>query len=404
MAAIFDRARARFRPTGEDHRVTPLELLFDLVFVYAITNVTALVEHDLTRVGVLDGLVTLAVVWFGWCSYTWLGNQTRADEGLARLAVILAMAAMFFVAISIPHAFEDGGNAATVLTVAYAVVRFTHLFTYLLAAGDDGALRSVVLAMMGVAGSTIALMAVGAGVDAETRKWWWLAAVVVDQVGVYALGSTRWQLPSAAHFAERFGLIIIIAIGESVVAVGASTSDADLGGRDAAALTAGLAVAVCLWWLYFDVVALVAERVLRQADGVERVRLARDSYTYVHFPMVAGIVFIAVGLVVLIHDDGHLAQGRGALYGGVVAYLAGQALFRLRNVGGINPGRAVLAVALLVGIPALDPASALVQLVACAGSLVALVAWEVWAYRDARAEIRHSSAAGPGHSGPGGPA
>jgi low temperature requirement protein LtrA len=146
---------------------------------------------------------------------------------------------------------------------------------------------------------------------------------------------------------------------------------------------------VCLWWLYFDVVALVAERVLRQADGVERVRLARDSYTYLHFPMVAGIVFVAVGLVVLIHDDGHLDQGRGALYGGIVAYLLGQAVFRLRNVGGINPGRAVLVVALLVGIPALGPTSALVQLVAPAVALAALVAWEVWGYRDARADIRH---------------
>ncbi len=155
MAGMVERMQGRLRPTGETHRVTTLELLFDLVFVYAITNVTTLVEHDLTRFGVLDGVVTLAVVWFGWCSYAWLGNQACADEGLTRLAVIVAMAAMFFVAISIPHTFEDGGNAATVLVVAYAVVRFTHLFTYLVAADGDAALRSVVLAMIGVAASAV---------------------------------------------------------------------------------------------------------------------------------------------------------------------------------------------------------------------------------------------------------
>ncbi len=173
------------------------------------------------------------------------------------------------------------------------------------------------------------------------------------------------------------------------MAVGEASSSADLGGRDAVALLAGLAVAVCLWWLYFDVVALVAERVLRRAEGVERVRLARDSYTYLHFPMVAGIVFVAVGLVVLILGEDHLAQGRAALYGGLVVYLVGQMLFRLRNVGGVNPGRAVLVVGLLVGIAALGPASSLVQVAAPAGALVALVAWEVWAFRDTRDEIRH---------------
>ena len=267
MASLMNSLRAQLRPTDDTHRVTPLELLFDLVFVYAITNVTGLMEHDVGAESVLEGVIILAVVWFGWCAYAWLGNQAQADEGLLRVAMVVAMSGMFFVAISIPYAFEADGNAALVLAGAYAVVRFTHLGVYLIAAGDDTQLRSVILAMAGVATVMLALLFAGAVVDNGQQRWWWLAAVAIDQLGVYLVRSTRWRLNSASHFAERFGLVIIIAIGESIVAVGVATSSAELGGRDAAALVCGLAIAVCLWWLYFDVVAAVGEEVLVRASG-----------------------------------------------------------------------------------------------------------------------------------------
>ena len=201
--------------------------------------------------------------------------------------------------------------------------------------------------------------------------------------------STRWRLNSASHFAERFGLIIIIAIGESIVAVGAATSSAQLGGRDALALACGLAIAVCLWWLYFDVVATVGEDVLRRSSGVERARLARDAYTYIHFVFVAGIVFTAFGLVVLIDDDGHVDAGRYALYGGIVCYLVGHFLFRLRNVGGVNVPRAVAAVILLAGIPSLGWLSTLGQIAVPALVLCAVVSVEVRAFSEQRDAIRH---------------
>ena len=178
MASLLDSLRAHLRPTDDDHRVTTLELLFDLVFVYAITNVTGLMEHDIGGETVLEGLTILAVVWFGWCAYTWLGNQAQADEGLLRVAMVVAMGGMFFVAISIPHAFEDEGNAAVVLAVAYAVVRFTHLGVYLIAAGDDTELRSVIFGMLGVATVMLVLLFTGAAVGGAAQQWWWLAAVV----------------------------------------------------------------------------------------------------------------------------------------------------------------------------------------------------------------------------------
>jgi low temperature requirement protein LtrA len=392
MASPLGYLRAHLRPTDDDHRVTTLELLFDLVFVYAITNVTTLMEHDIGGETVLEGLITLAVVWFGWCAYTWLGNQAQADEGLLRVAMVVAMAGMFFVAISIPYAFEADGNAALVLATAYAVVRFTHLGVYLVAAGDDRQLRSVILGMFGVATVMLVLLFTGAVVGGSALKWWWLAAVVSDQLGVYFVRSTRWRLNSASHFAERFGLVIIIAIGESIVAVGAATSSAELGWRDAAALLCGLAIAVCLWWLYFDVVARVAEGVLRQSSGIERARLARDSYTYIHVLFVSGIVFVAFGLVVLIGDHGHADAGRYALYGGIVCYLVGHLLFRLRHVGGVNVARTVAGVVLLAGIPTLGGLSTLGQVAVPAFVLTAVVVFEVRAFREPRDAVRHQSA------------
>ncbi len=389
MASLLHSLRAHLRPTDDQHRVTTLELLFDLVFVYAITNVTGLMEHEIGATTVLEGLITLAVVWFGWCAYTWLGNQAQADEGLLRVAMVVAMGGMFFVAISIPYAFEPEGNAAVVLVIAYAVVRLTHLAVYLIAAGDDTQLRSVILTMFAVASVALALLFIGAVVGGPAQRWWWLAAVVIDQLGVYFARSTRWRLNSSSHFAERFGLIIIIAIGESIVAVGTATSSAELSWREAVALLCGLAIAVCLWWLYFDVVAKVAEEVLHRASGIERARLARDSYTYVHFLFVVGIVFGAFGMVVLIHDEDHIDAGRYALYGGIVCYLVGHVLFRLRNVGGVNAPRAVAGLVLLAGIPTLGVLSPLAQIAVPAVVLSALVIFEVRAFREPRHAIRH---------------
>jgi low temperature requirement protein LtrA len=376
MGSLSGFLQAHVEATDDNHRVTTIELLFDLVFVYAITNVTGLMEHDIGGDAVLEGLITLAVVWFGWCSYAWLGNQARADRGVLRLAMVVAMGAMFFVAISIPHAFDDGGNAAAVLVIAYAVVRLTHLAVYLIAAGDDAQLRSVIYGMLGVSTVMLVLLSIGAVVGGESQRFWWLAAVVSDQIGVYVVRSTRWRMPSAPHFAERFGLVVIIAIGESVVAVGASTSSADLSGRDAVALVCGLAIAVCVWWLYFDEGAAKGEAVLLESSQLERVRLGRDSYTYVHFVLVAGIVFVALGLMLLIGDHDHIDAGRNALYGGVACYLVGDCLFCWRHLRDVKRARLAVAALIVAGIPTLGGLTTLGQVAVPAIVLIGLVVLE----------------------------
>jgi low temperature requirement protein LtrA len=394
------RSRTHIVPTGEQHAVTTLELFFDLVFVFAFTQVTAFMADDLGVRGVLRGLVLFALLWFVWCSYTWLGNQARADEGVVRLAMIVAMGATFLVALAIPEAWGDEGggiSAPVVLAVALAVVRVVHLGVYAVAALGDAGLRSQLVRTALPVGTAVTLLVLGAVIGGPTQTVLWAVALAVDYTGVY-LSGTDWRLPAPGHFAERYGLIVIIALGESIIAVGVGVADLPLTVPTIAAAGLGLLVSVALWWAYFDVVAPVAERELRRREGVERVRLARDSYTYLHFPMVAGVIYLALGVKKVaeyVGDESHHtltdplpSTALWALYAGVGTYLVAHLGFRLRNVGSINRPRAVVAVVLLVAPLAVQSLPALAALAVLAAVLVALIAFEVVRYADARAAVR----------------
>jgi low temperature requirement protein LtrA len=387
-------------PTDEAHGVTTLELFFDLVFVFAITQITAFMAADLGVRGCLRGLVLLSLLWFAWCSYSWLGNQAHADEGVLRGAYIVAMAAMFVVALAIPEAWGDegGGLSAPVLLAAgLTVVRATHLAVYVVAAAGDAGLRRQVVRAAVPVGASAALLLVGAVLGGPAQTGLWALALVVDYSGIY-LSGVDWRLPAPRHFAERYGLIVLIALGESLIAVGVGVGHLPVTVPIVAGALLGMAVSVALWWAYFDVVAPVAERVLRERRGIDRVRLARDSYTYLHFPMVAGVIYLALGLKKVaqyVGDESHHAltdplptTALWALYGGVAAYLLAHLAFRMRNIGSINRPRAVVAVLLLPAPLALGQMPALGALGLLAGILVALIAFEVVRYADARARVR----------------
>jgi low temperature requirement protein LtrA len=275
------RRLARIVPTDESHGVTTLELFFDLVFVFAITQVTTFMATDLGLRGSLRGLVLLCLLWFAWCSYSWLGNQAHADEGLLRGAYIVAMSAMFLVALAIPEAWGDEGggiSAPVLLAAALAAVRGTHLAVYVVAAAGDAGLRRQVVRTAVPVGLSAALLITGAVIGGPVQTALWGLAVVVDYSGIYLAGAD-WRLPAPGHFAERYGLIVLIALGESLIAVGVGVGHLPVTVPTVVAALLGMAVSVALWWSYFDVVAPVAERVLRRRQGIERVRLARDSYT-----------------------------------------------------------------------------------------------------------------------------
>ena len=400
--AFTRAALTRVVPTDEAHRVTTLELFFDLVFVFAFTQVTQLMADDPTPVGAVRGVVLLALLWWAWCSYAWLGNQARADEGVVRLTIIVAMAAMFIVALSIPESFEDlpgGLFAPFALAASYAVVRLAHLVCYLIAAGDDAGLRRQLLLTAIPVSAAAGLLVAGGVAGPPFQTLLWALALLVDYVGIWVAGSSGWRLNSPVHFAERYGLIVIVALGESLVAIGVGVAEKPVSTPVVLASVFGVAIAVSLWWLYFDVVAHVAEGVLARQHGEDRSRLARDSYTYLHFPIVASIIFIALGMKKVLEyvadtdayrlSDSLTGVPLISLYGGVAVYLLGHVAFRRRNVGTWNPHRTLAAVALLVLIPLAWRLPALAALGMVAVLLAALVGYELWRFGEARHRVRH---------------
>jgi low temperature requirement protein LtrA len=396
------RRHARIEAVPEEARVTPIELFFDLVFVFSLTQVTTLIASDLTVHGLIRGLLVLGLLWWCWVGYAWLGNVVRADEGVGRVAMFGAMAAMFILALSVPEAFQDmrgGLDGPVVLALSYLAVRLLHLAIFWLASGDDAGLRRQVLRFApSVVGST-ALLLVASQLHGTAQTVTWVGVLVVDYVGTILAGASGWRLNSASHFAERHGLILLIALGESIVAIGVGAATIPISLPIIAASTLGLILAACLWWAYFDVVALVAERVLRRSEGEQRARLARDSYSYLHLPMITGIVLVALGLkkvqAYVGGEAGHELADPLALvplatmYGGVALYLLAHVAFRYRNVHSINVQRVVAAVVVVALIPLAAQLAALGADAVLTGVMVTLIALEALVFADVRRRVRH---------------
>ena len=374
----------------QEEQVTPLELFFDLVFVLALTQCTALIAANPTWEGLVRGLLVLGVLWWAWVGYAWLTSVIDPEEGEVRIAMFAAMAALLVAALAVPGAFDD---EAALFAGAYAVVRIAHIVLFVLAsAGDPMFRRSVV----GLAVSTaigVGLVTAAAFTDGLTQGALWAVALLLDAGGPYLVGAEGWKLVPR-HFAERHGLIVIIALGESIVALGVGAeAGVDLG--VVAAATLGIALAAALWWLYFDVVSHVAaQRLVEAREGRERNEMARDSYSYLHFPMVAGIVLIAVGLKkTLAHVEEPLeATPAVALLAGVAAYLLAHVAFRWRNVHTLNRHRLLAAAVSLAMVPLALELPAIATLAIVVALLVALVVYEAVRFAEARDRIRHELA------------
>jgi low temperature requirement protein LtrA len=375
----------------EGERVMPLELFFDLVFVLALTQCTSLMADDPTWRGLGHGLMILALLWWSWVGYSWLTSVVDPEEGGVRFALFGAMAAFLIAAIAVPEAF---GGLATEFALAYGVVRIGQVVLMLIASRDDPDLRHSVWTLAGSTGVGITLLVAGSLLDPGPQAAVWGLALALDMGGPYFFGGAGWRLVPE-HFAERHGLIMIIALGESIVAlgVGAGTS---LTWEIAAAAVLGIAVVCAMWWLYFDVVALVsARRLVRATKGLEQNALARDSYSYIHFPMVAGIILFALGLKKSLGDseDALDTVPAVALLGGVALYLLALVAFRYRHIHSINRRRVVVAIVLLALIPAARELSALVMLAIIVVLVWALVVVETRGYGESRHEVRHGDLA-----------
>ncbi len=373
----------------DSEAVTPLELFFDVVFVLAITQSTAYMAEHPTWTGLLQGLLILAVLWWGWVGYAWLTSTVDPEEGFVRLAVFAAMAALLVVSLAIPEAFDDLG---LLFAGAYAIFRLGQIALYVVASADDPQLRRSVLGLLGSTAFGVTLLVIASATDGALQIALWALAISGDVIGPYIWGAGGWKL-EPGHFAERHRLIIIIALGESIVAIGAGAGFG-IGAGEVVAAVLGTAVAASIWWLYFDVVSLVSERRLIRAEaGRERNELARDVYSYLHFPMVAGIVLVALGLKKTLGDPGGdlKIEIAAALYGGVALYLLAHVAIRLRNVHTLSRPRLGLAVALLAAVPLITMIPALAAVAILTALLAALIAYETHMYAEARERVRHEA-------------
>jgi low temperature requirement protein LtrA len=354
----------RRRDAGEEQRATTLELFYDLVFVFAITQVSHLLLDDLTWEGAGRALLVLLVVWWAWNYTTWVTNELDPDSIVVRLMLIGLMLASLLMAVAIPQAF---GEHALLFVGSYVAIQVgRHAFlTY--AGASSGTIEreraARILTWLTAAG---ALWIAGGIADGEERTALWLAALAIDYSaplvlywvpGRPRLAGATWEVETA-HFAERFQLFMIIALGESIVVTGTTTVELDLNTARVAAFGVAFLGTAALWWLYFNYVARIAQRRLELSP--DRTRLARDGYTYLHVVMVAGVILSAVGdeLVIAHPTDELPLEQIVAVVAGPAMYLLAHALFRLRMAGTVSWKRlgGALACVAVGGVGAIAPA------------------------------------------------
>ena len=376
----------------EEERVTALELFFDLVFVLALTQCTALMAATPTWEGLVQALFVLAVLWWSWGGYAWLTSVVDPEEGTVRIAIFAAMAAFLVAALAVPDAF---GDDALVFACAYGIVRVAHIWLFTIASRDDPGLRRSVTGLAGSTAVGVSLLVAASSTDGVAQGALWAIAITFD-VGVpFLFFAEGWRL-MPSHFAERYGLIVIIALGESIVAIGVGAKEIVDGGVIAAAVL-GVALAAALWWLYFDVIVWLGEkRLSRASPGREQNELARDSYSIIHFPIVAGIVLAAFGLKKTLEHVGDPLDSvpAAALVGGVAVYLLGHVAFRWRQVHSLSRQRSLAAVGTVLLYPVALTVPALVTLALVLVLLCVLIVYEVNRFAEARERVRHELAHG----------
>jgi low temperature requirement protein LtrA len=392
LATICGRFPARYGhvvsepQTEREHRVTPLELFFDLVFVFAFTQVSTLMAADPSWSGLGNGMLVLAALWWAWVGYAWLTNFVDPDEGAVRGAMLVAIVAMFIAALAVPEAF---GRHGVVFGVAFLIVRVMHVALYAWAGRGD---RDLVAAVLRITPSTLigAGLIVAAGFAGDGLKpLLWLTALAIDYLGPLVGGTRGWRV-DPGHFAERHALILIIALGEAFIAMGVGASGMTIDAGVILTAVLGLVVATSMWLAYFDFFSIRAPQLLAGTSGPERSALARDIFSYFHLPLVAGIVLVALAMKTTLAHFGDELDTISAfgLCGGSALFLLTFAAIRIRTSRRLSRGRSVTAVVFLLLFPLATAVPALVALALASAVWVSLHAYEFIWWREARAETR----------------
>ncbi|MER7587786.1 low temperature requirement protein A [Micromonospora sp. NPDC127501] len=383
----------RSRPVlvEEAHRATTFEIFFDLVLVFALTRLIDFMAESPEPLTLYQGLLLLLWFWYAWSCYTWLANQVRADNAPVLAGMLAAMAAIFVGALVIPEAWQRHDGALSpplTLAIAYIVVRGLHLGLMTYASSGNPQYRRQTLRF--AVSTTIAWfpLLVGAVLGGTAQTVLWTVAFLVDYGGGrIATAASFGEVRSGAHFAERHGLVLIIVLGESLLSAGAGAGLAVIAWPVLLAAVFGFVATVCLWWLYFVGVAPAAAQVLTSASPRSRRRqqLASDAYTLAHLPLVAGVVYFALGIHLILAslaDQPRHPAGEpmgwpavAVLYGGTALYLVGRLLFLWLTVRG-TPGQLVAIGVVLLLLPVARILPALAALGLLTAFLTALVLYE----------------------------
>jgi len=375
-------------------RATTLELFYDLVFVFAITQITHLLLEHLTWAGAGQASVVLLVVWWSWNYTTWVTNELDPESAVTRLLLIILMLGSLLMAIAIPEAFGDKALLFAGTYVAMQVGRHTFLTFAAARSGTPERERAGRILIWFIAAGVFWIA--GALAEDALRVSLWIVALLVDYSAPFVLywvpgrprlGGETWQV-GTEHFAERFQLFIIVALGESIVVTGSTTSELELTQPTIFAFVVAFLVSASMWWLYFNIVARIVQQHLEVAQ--DRTTLARDGYTYLHVFIVAGIIVSAVGDELVIAHPTETLHGSAlvAVVAGPALYLLAHVALRLRMTGTVGRKRLAGAMACLA-VGFLGPhVSALVLSALLLSVLIAVIVAEQFAAirRDRRGE------------------
>ncbi|WP_406456717.1 low temperature requirement protein A [Streptomyces sp. NBC_01622] len=387
---VVDDSWRRPAMAGESHRVTSFEIFFDLVFVFAITRVVSFMARSLTATTLAQGLILLLLLWWSWAAYVWLGNRVRTDQGVVRAGMLVVMAALFIAALVMPDAWSRRTgtvDAPLILAAAFIVVRLVYFGLYLTAAAEDSRLRVQLLADAIPQTLSLAPLIAGAVLAGTWQTALWSVAFAIDFGGGWIASRVGgWQVRSPGHFTERHRMVLIIVLGESLISAGAGAGDSVSRTMVLLAAALGFAAVVCLWRLYFEHLAAAAEDTLEHAPPARRARIARDAYTMVHFLLIAGVLYLALGareVLTAITDSSASNLGAPltwpastALCAGTAVYLAGRAAFTRLTVRQVPPAQLAAAAALLILLPVARYLPALAALAVVSVTLIALTAFE----------------------------
>ncbi|WP_189195789.1 low temperature requirement protein A [Micromonospora fulviviridis] len=393
------RLHAEIQPLMKQAGVTPKELFFDLVYVYAFLQVAALMADDPTWRGVVRGLLVLSVLWVAWCAYTWLGIAVRSEHPVVRLVVLLVVALTALITLASPEAFNADGAGLpgpVVFVTCYALIRLLFLAAFWLTVGRDPTQRAAVIRSAVPTLLALAILFAAALMPqpigdirllTPARAEVWIAAIAVDLVGNRLAGARHSWTWSAEHWADRYSLIIIIALGQAVISMGTAVVYTPISARILVAAAVGTALLAALWWIYFSTTAIHGKRALAASPREQRSALAQDAYALLHLPMIAGIVFVSLGLgktMAVLGSRGLFELGvplyllpHLALFGGVIIYLLADHAIRWRLTRRVHPQRITQTLVITALAPATVHLPALSALAVLAAVCVGFIAIEM---------------------------